>query len=130
MYFLVKLLLGLFCYRKPPNSGIPQILVWLQKEMEMFLLYNGFGTFRNMQQKGVVIQLGVINLMEDRGLFEQHVLKLNLSEGKAKKSLDRRNMQPCEGRMAAREIHLKKTTQRNLAFLGTSLSATIRVRKI
>lgn len=37
------------------------------------------------QQKGVVIQLGVINLMEDQGLFEQHVLKLNLSEGKAKK---------------------------------------------
>lgn len=96
----------------------------------MFLLYNGFGTFRNMQQKGVVIQLGVINLMEDQGLFEQHVLKLNLSEGKAKKSSDRRNMQPCEGGMAAREIHLKKNTQRNLAFLGTSLSATIRVRKI
>lgn len=50
-------------------------------------------------------------MMEDQGLFEQHVLKLNLSEGKAKKSSDRRNTQLCEGGMAAKEIHLKKKNQ-------------------
>lgn len=80
----------------------------------------------------MLIQLEVTQLTEHQGLVAQHVLKLNLSGGKPKNtSSGRRNTQPREGRMAMKEIHLKKnqhsTTQRNLAYLGKSLSATIRM---
>lgn len=89
MRFLGKFLLGLFFYRKIPNSGIAQIPFWLQKKMEMLLLYNGFGTFRNIPShktaEGCGDSSGGHKSDEGPGSVEQHVLKINLSEEKAKK---------------------------------------------
>lgn len=85
MHFLGKPLLSLFCYRKIPNSSIPQILA-TERDGNVVAIQWIWHIQKQpiKQQKGVVIQLGIIILMEDQGWFEQRVLKLNLFEGKVK----------------------------------------------